>query len=208
MFNAGIRHRANTNDNAACPYCGTEITPMDLFMDEDTGIVSHDGEEARFCPAQFRLLKALIDAYPNVLTKEECFSQASARGRAAQKVVDIQICGIRKRADALGLVITTVWGVGYRLELSNNLHAQVLRSQRLTESRNVRTSLDSGGIAAVRMLKDQGYPATDIARRLRCTYRVVASALDIINSDEERRREKASTAASASTATTALSPAP
>lgn len=106
------------------------------------------------------------------------------------KIVDVQVCTIRRQADRLGLIITTVWGTGYRLELSGQIRAEVLGTQRLVEGRRVRSAVEGGDISGVRMLRAQGYPLTDIARRLGLTFKAVMTAADIIEAEDTLRRDR------------------
>lgn len=187
------------SNEPTCPCCGAPVAPMDLLIDEKQGIISYDGRSERFSPSRFRLLKALIDGYPNILTKEQCLEALSdprgIKDAPGDKIVDIQICYLRKKADALGLAITTAWGIGYRLELRDDVRAQVLRERRFRESRKVRSAIDTADLSVVRMLQSQGYPLTEIARRLRMTFRAVSTAMDIIRDEDERSRSKSRTAA-------------
>lgn len=53
---------ARTKTNfPVCPCCGSEVSPLDLFADETTGVIVYGGVAERFTPAEFRLIKALID---------------------------------------------------------------------------------------------------------------------------------------------------
>lgn len=172
-----------------CPCCGAPVSPLDLFFDQTTGLISYDGKIERFSPSRFRLLKKLIDRYPSVVTKDECLAALSVSD-PHPKIVDVQVCTIRRQADRLGLIITTVWGTGYRLELSGQIRAEVLGTQRLVEGRRVRSAVEGGDISGVRMLRAQGYPLTDIARRLGLTFKAVMTAADIIEAEDTLRRDR------------------
>lgn len=175
-------------NGTTCPCCGASVAALDLLMEPTTGIVSYDGNSERFPPSQYRLIKKLVDRYPNVVTKDECLAELSL-GDPEMKVVDVQICKMRPKADRLGLVVTTVWGTGYRLELEGSIKAEVLRAQRFAETRRVGTAIEPSDISAIRMLRAQGFPLTDIARRLRLTFRAVSTAADIIDAEETRKRD-------------------
>lgn len=175
-------------NSTTCPCCGATVAALDLLMEPSTGIIAYDGKSERFPPSQYRLIKKLVDRYPSVVTKDECLAALSL-GAPDAKVVDVQVCKMRPKADKLGLIVTTVWGTGYRLELEAPLRAEVLRAQRFLETRKVGTAIQPSDISAVRMLRGQGFPLTDIARRLRLTYRAVTTAADIISANDARQRD-------------------
>jgi DNA-binding winged helix-turn-helix (wHTH) protein len=176
-------------NETTCPCCGASVAALDLLMDPTTGIVSYDGKSERLSPSHFRLLKTFIDRYPNVVTKDECLNALSEKD-VEMKLVDVQVCKLRPKADKLGLIITTVWGTGYRLELEGHIKAEVLRAQRFSESRRVRYAVETADLSAIRMLRAQGYPLTDIGRRLRLAFRAVATAIDIIEAEDAKRRDR------------------
>lgn len=165
----------------SCPCCGGEISPLDLLMHEPKGAVAFNGEAARFSPIEFKLVKALIEAYPNALTKPAAMDAlySDVLDPPHEKVIDVFICKVRKRLDRLGLVVTTNWAVGWSIELADPAQADALRAARLKESRNKRFALMSGDVAEIQLLRRQGYPITDIARRLNFTFRAVTEALDL-----------------------------
>jgi len=171
------------SNNPTCPCCGAVVSALDLILDEVAGQISFGGASERFSPAEFRLFKAMLDAYPAIITKEKCFELLSAESATppCHKIVDVKICQIRPRADSLGLVITTIWGVGYRLELAEPSDAERLRTERFYNTRQTRSSVQSGDIAAIKMLHRQGYTSTEIAARLRLTFKAVTKAFDILN---------------------------
>ncbi|WP_139973687.1 winged helix-turn-helix domain-containing protein [Ochrobactrum sp. CGA5] len=176
--------KSNVESIAAseCPCCGAKVSSLDLILDEPAGVVSYRGEVARFEPSPFRLLKALIESYPRTLTKEQCLNALTGDTDIDReiKIVDVQVCRIRKKADKLGLAISTVWGTGYRLELADDIKSEVLRKNRFEESRRSRGSVGSNDIAEIEFLRAQGFPLTEIARRLKLTYKAVSTAIDII----------------------------
>lgn len=188
-------HQDEQTNFATCPCCAAPVSPLDLLTDADSGTVTFAGKSARMQPSPFKLLMALIDAYPNALTKEQCLraltiDNGSRSEETEMKVVDVQVCKMRKQTDKLGLVITTLWGVGYRLELCDELKAEVTRSLRFKQTRNSRGAITQSDITTVRMLRDQGYPLTDIARRLKLTFKAVSSALDAIKREDDTMRDR------------------
>lgn len=176
----------------ACPCCGGEVFPLDLIVDEATGFIAFGGVSERFTPAEFRPIKSLIDRYPGVVTKDQCLDALSdgSDNPPLPKIVDVKICHVRRKADRLGLVITTIWGTGYRLELADQAKAEALRAQRFNATRHTRTAIDSGDVSAIKMLRAQGYPITDIARRLRLTFKAVMTAIEIVEAENAKGRDR------------------
>jgi len=177
-----MKSSVKSKSSSVCPCCGASVSNLDLILDEAAGIISYQGKIARFEPSPFRLLKALIDCYPRTLTRDQCLDALIGDTDADPeiKIVDVQVFRLRKGADKLGLAIATVWGTGYRLELAEDIRSEILRKKRFDETRNSKGSVESGDIAAVEMLRVQGYPLTEIARRLKLTFKAVSTAIDII----------------------------
>ncbi|MCW7544875.1 winged helix-turn-helix domain-containing protein [Aurantimonas litoralis] len=177
------------DNHPTCPCCGAKVSPIDLVMDESTGIVMHEGVTVRLPAQQFRLLKALLDAYPRTLTKDTLLSAVATGPNPDDwpepKLVDVLVCRVRKLIDPMGLVIATQWGVGYHLEIGDEAKAALIKSESFNATRNVRSSIDDADIKNVARLRAEGWPSTEIARRLKLTYRAVAAAIDKI---EQQRR--------------------
>lgn len=163
-----------------CPCCGAAVEPLALMIDDDRGLVAHRGRSAQVTPAQMRIVRALVDAFPRTLTREALLEALYPHpaDAAADKIVDVQIAKIRRKLDPLGLVITTQWGVGYAMERpAGTIDPGRLRQARFAASRKVAATTGAAGHAAIADLRARGFRIADIARILKLTYRAVERAL-------------------------------
>ena len=65
-------------------------------------------------PAQAKMFIALDKARGNPVSRDHLMA-VSARDGTTQKIVEVQICRIRRAIADHGYVINTVWGVGYSM---------------------------------------------------------------------------------------------
>lgn len=97
----------------------------DLIVNFDQGIVKKRGEIINLTPKEFVLLKALIDANGNVLTREELLDKVWGYDYYGDtRVVDINILRLRKKIEddtQNPKYIQTVYGFGYKFDMGNNL---------------------------------------------------------------------------------------
>lgn len=181
-----------THNAPACPCCGAAVSPLDLIIDEPSGVIVYGGDTARLTGQQMLIFKALSNAYPRSLAKADLYAAIPhldhKEGDRESKLVEVQIHHMRKKLDPMGLAIVTQWGVGYSLELSEEGKAAFLRDRRFNETRTTRSSVGSGDIATVRMLRNQGFALTAIARRAGLTYRAVMKAIDVIDANASARK--------------------
>lgn len=87
-----------------------------LVIDLDRHTVTVDGEEAQLTRTEFDILVYLARRPGFVRTRDQIVS--SVHGDSAvlsSRTIDVHVTGIRRKLGALGGVITTVRGVGYRL---------------------------------------------------------------------------------------------
>ncbi len=177
-----------------CPCCGGEVAPIDLLMEPVTGDVYFNGKTAHLSQLQFQVLKTLIDRYPRVVAKTELFGvlYEDRDDQPSPKIIDVVVCKIRGLLDPLGLQIKTAWGIGYSVVAGSSDGEEAIRLNRSGKGERPRSALDTGDIAGVRMLKAQGYPSTDIARRLNLTFQAVAKALDQLKRQDDAERSRVS----------------
>lgn len=182
------------SNQPVCPCCGATVSPLEMLLDEQRGIIAFGGEVARLTPRQFVLFRTLVEAYPRVLDKPTLLraisDPESADGGPEPKIIDVMVCKIRAVLDPLGLVIVTQWGTGYSIELNDAGKAIFLRDRRFNETRNMKSAPDSGDMATVAMLRSQGYPLTEIARRAKLTYRGVMRAIENIEAAAQHKRSR------------------
>lgn len=116
---AALTENVGSNEPIECPCCGQMVTGKRFLIDEDAQIiVNNKGVSSRFQNKQFKLAKLLVDSFPRTVTKEQIYDNVLVdhAGEGPElKVIDVMICKIRPDMAALGLVIETVWGKGYRL---------------------------------------------------------------------------------------------
>lgn len=82
------------------------------------GVIRYASRSAAISPTEADLLQCLVNCFGDVVRREEleqCLPERS--GRSLRNALDLHIMRIRRRIQPLGLVIRTVWGLGYQLEL-------------------------------------------------------------------------------------------
>jgi DNA-binding winged helix-turn-helix (wHTH) protein len=167
---------------AECPCCGGKVSPHDILIDEAVGGVAHKGRIAHFAPRRLAVFKLLLDGYPEMLTKDDILDKVfGERGRDKERLLSTMLAQMRPDLERLGLQTVTSYGVGYRLAfVEENLRPFV-------RSKNRRRKLDTGDIAAIRMLRERdNLRAIDIAKRLNITSR--AAMLAVCEIEREKAR--------------------
>lgn len=114
-----------------CESCGaplqTKELPFGLQLDDLTGEFRREGAAVKFPAQQVKIIVALLDYRACSKTKEylhsEMYSDLLGSDKPEIKIVDVQICKIRKELSKLGLEIITEWGRGYRIELVEGMRA-------------------------------------------------------------------------------------
>lgn len=106
------------NQHVNCPSCGQAVEGLTYLADPITLTITRGDVVIRFTKQQFMLAQALIDSYPMMITKERIYDAVFAdhSGQGPEiKIVDVLICKIRPHMAKVGLIISTVWGQGYKL---------------------------------------------------------------------------------------------
>jgi two-component system, OmpR family, response regulator len=89
----------------------------EVELDEGTHIVRHAGEEVALSPTEYRLLRFLLRNQGRVLTRAQLLDHVwDYDFHGESTVVETFISSLRKKLDPGGRLITTVRGVGYRLD--------------------------------------------------------------------------------------------
>lgn len=66
---------------------------------------------------EFNILRELFKADGKTLTREDLITRINAGANVTQRTIDVHVCSIRKKLNALGRNIETIRGVGYRLAI-------------------------------------------------------------------------------------------
>lgn len=105
---------------ADCPCCGQAL-PDDgeIRIDLDGGFVVANGAVARLTEGEFNLFLMLWQSRLRLVLREALMSEAywlrSDEEEPDIKIIDVQICKVRKKLASTGIGIDTVWGRGYRI---------------------------------------------------------------------------------------------
>ena len=94
-------------------------TPAGLVLDPAAHAIVHDGERATLTPTEFRLLAVLAARPGEVVRRAALVSAGWPEGAIVhENTLDAYLARIRRKLRAVGAreAITTVRGVGYRLE--------------------------------------------------------------------------------------------
>lgn len=92
----------------------------DLAIDEARHQVWVSGAPASLTPAEFRLLRMLVDARGRVLSRGQLLRGMSEHGGAAgveTRTVDVHVSRLRVKLGGAGRRLVTVKGFGYRFDL-------------------------------------------------------------------------------------------
>jgi two-component system OmpR family response regulator len=86
-------------------------------LDDDAHLVRLAGNEVALSPTEYRLLRFLLRNQGRVLTRGQLLDHVWDYDFAGEStVVETFISSLRKKLDPKGGLITTVRGVGYRLD--------------------------------------------------------------------------------------------
>jgi DNA-binding response OmpR family regulator len=117
---AVLRRLAEKDHNATSGVPRTAMVVGTMVVDEDRRTVTVDGKHAELTAAQFSILAAMARSPGRVFTRLqllETFQDHAFEGY--ERTVDVHIGKIRRQIEADPSAprrLTTVWGVGYRLE--------------------------------------------------------------------------------------------
>jgi DNA-binding winged helix-turn-helix (wHTH) protein len=178
-----------------CPCCGGLVSPLELLFDDARRRVVYAGSTVRLAPAQYLIFQLLADRYPRVVTNEELILRIGALGDAEDggphvNNVKVHVCRLRKHFDPLGLVVSTIWGVGYVMEPSDAAKAAITRAARFRATRNVASIPKPEQIVEAGRLRADGWPVSSIAQKLRLTYRAVTDALQALEASKLIRGDR------------------
>lgn len=107
--------RRTAEPGSGVPVGRIQVGPVSL--DTDRHEARADGAELELTLAEFRLLRALLSNAGRVLTRDTLLNHIT-EGAAfiIDRNVDVHIRSLRRKSERLRAMITTIRGVGYRLE--------------------------------------------------------------------------------------------
>ncbi len=73
------------------------------------------GEEVQLTLTEFKILRELLRQVDHVLTREQLRERALESVNVTDRTIDVHMASLRKKMGAVGDIIETVRGVGYRL---------------------------------------------------------------------------------------------
>lgn len=177
------------SNQPVCPCCGGEVSPLDFLLDPVSRSISMNGGTARLTGKEYEFLHALLQAFPRVLSRSDLMDTLYNHPDSMPevKIIDVIACKVRKKLDPLGIVILTTWGVGYSLSLTSDDKAALARSKAFHDSRFTHHRADEPDLTRIRVYREQGYPLTDIARRMNLTLKAVMAAVDAMSTGRDAR---------------------
>lgn len=109
-----LRIKARLSDKE--PEMASEISAANLKMNLLSRQVFVDGEEVNLTPKQFDILRMLVAAKNNLVTREKCLSEIWGDTEVTSRNVDSQINYLKRKIQKFHGRIVAVPSLGYRLE--------------------------------------------------------------------------------------------
>lgn len=163
-----------------CPCCLQLVEGAAFLADPTTGQITNGSKTVTLTRKQFSVAQYLINTYPRVSKKDSLydhvFVDAAGSGPGA-KIVDVMICNIRPILAEVGLVIETVWGIGYRLVETDAENAAAIKdtSIRLREKGSMYRWLPQYDEQLLELMRRRNSP-TQCATLMRLPYMTVERA--------------------------------
>ncbi len=115
-----LRRYTQLNPNAANQFTSNEITIRNMTINKDNHRVVIDGEEIKLTPIEFDILFLLASHPGKVFSTDEIFEKVwNEKVYEANNTVMVHIRRLRgkmKEDSRENKIISTVWGVGYKIE--------------------------------------------------------------------------------------------
>ena len=115
-----LRRYTQLNQNAADQFTSSEITIRDLTINKDNHRVLVDGEEIKLTPIEFEILFLLASHPGKVFSTDEIFEKVwDEKVYEANNTVMVHIRRLRgklREESRENKIISTVWGIGYKIE--------------------------------------------------------------------------------------------
>ncbi len=115
-----LRRYTQLNPNAANQFTNNEINIREMTINKDNHKVIIDGEDIKLTPIEFDILFLLASHPGKVFSTDEIFARVwNEKVYEANNTVMVHIRRLRgkmKEDQRENKIITTVWGVGYKIE--------------------------------------------------------------------------------------------
>ena len=115
-----LRRYTQLNPNAGANYINNEINIRNMHINKDNHKVIIDEEEIKLTPIEFDILFLLASHPGKVFSTDEIFEKVwNEKVYEANNTVMVHIRRLRgkmKEDQREDKIITTVWGVGYKIE--------------------------------------------------------------------------------------------
>jgi two-component system phosphate regulon response regulator PhoB len=105
---AAVLRRATQAGHAAL-----QAGPLTIYPDRREAVV--EGETLSFTPTEFDILHKLASNPDRAISRRELLDRGSGDDPAVDRTVDVHILAIRRKLGDFSWLVSTVWGVGYRL---------------------------------------------------------------------------------------------
>ena len=115
-----LRRYTQLNPNSTNEFAGSEINIRNMTINRDNHKVVIEGEDVRLTPIEFEILYLLASHPGKVFSTDEIFEKVwNEKVYEANNTVMVHIRRLRgkmKEDQRENKMITTVWGVGYKIE--------------------------------------------------------------------------------------------
>ena len=115
-----LRRYTQLNPNATSGITGNEITIRAMTINKDNHKVTIDGEDIKLTPIEFDILYLLASHPGKVFSTDQIFEKVwNEKVYEANNTVMVHIRRLRgkmREDEREDKIITTVWGVGYKIE--------------------------------------------------------------------------------------------
>jgi DNA-binding response OmpR family regulator len=94
------------------------LTAGNALIDTDERRVTVGGDEIELSPREFELLRVMAENRGKALSRDRILAAAwGPRFVGEPKTVDVHIAWLRQKLEGTGLRVTTMRGLGYRLDV-------------------------------------------------------------------------------------------
>jgi DNA-binding winged helix-turn-helix (wHTH) protein len=162
---------------ARCPCCGAPVDPLEILVDEPSGVVVRHGRAARLRPQEVQIFSILLSHHPAAVMCDALFAALyGARadgGPDNDKIFAVYAVRLRRALAPLSLGVENVYGRGYRLVDGASpawRDDSALRREPRLAGADVVADVQRRGLA--------GESESSLARASGLTYRAVRAILD------------------------------
>lgn len=168
---------AETDRPARCPCCGAPVDPLEILVDEPSGVVVRNNQAIRLKPQHLQVFLILLRHHPRHVQRDTLFDALyGARpdgGPDDDSVLATYASHLRRALAVIGLGVEGVYGRGYRLIDSASpawRDDSALRRELRLAGPDVIADIQRRGLA--------GESESSLARASGLTYRAVRAILD------------------------------